>query len=241
MQEMCLGPLFIQCQGERGRNDDGSEELLEHVADQARRPVSVILLGTMPGLTSVLSLVASALKFTSHAPFINPSLASPDLVAVEKDHLVWADSRLNAVFFTTGCVSACNLITPAPGINNGAAVKKLLLFPIEGIFQDGLDYFGCKFKVTQAAGQISNGMVTYATKKEGHTVYSSSSSKFLHFPCISLSLIIFISSGIMGSPKKKGLFKKSASQSATTPGGGYPVSLSFGDNGTSRDARSPVC
>ena len=125
--------------------------------------------------------MGSALKFTSHAPFINPSLASPDLVTVEKDHLVWQDSKLNAVFFTTGCVSACNLIIPSPGNNNSAAAKKLLLFPIEGVFQVALDYFGVKFKVTHAAGQISNGVVTYSTKKEGHTVYSSSSSKFSCF------------------------------------------------------------
>ena len=88
---------------------------------------------------------------------------------------------MNAVFFTTGCVSACNLITPAPGVNNSASAKKLLLFPIEGIFQQAVDFFGHKFKVTQAAGQISNGVVTYTTKKEGQAVYSSSSSKFLHF------------------------------------------------------------
>jgi hypothetical protein len=131
-------------------------------------------------LMCLFSLVASALKFTSYSPFVNPSLASPDLVIVEKDHLVWADSRMKAVFFTTGCVSTCNLITPAPGINNSAAAKKLLLFPIEGIFQEALDFFGFKFKVTQAAGQISNGVVTYSTKKEGHTIYSSS-SKFHHF------------------------------------------------------------
>lgn len=130
-------------------------------------------------LYCLFSLVASALKFTSYAPFINPSLASPDLVAVDKDHLVWEDSRMNAVFLTTGCVSACNLITPAPGINNSAAAKKLLLFPIEGIFQDALDFFGYKFKITQAAGQIANGVVTYSTKKEGHAVYSSSSGKFI--------------------------------------------------------------
>jgi hypothetical protein len=129
----------------------------------------------------MFSLVASALTFVSHAPFINPSGASPHIVVVEKDHLVWADSRTNAVFFTTGCVSACNLITPAAGINNSAAAKKLLLFPIEGLFQDALDFFGVKFKVSQAAGQLSNGVVTYSTKKEGHTVYSSSSGKLLHF------------------------------------------------------------
>jgi hypothetical protein len=108
-------------------------------------------------------------------------LASPGLVAVEKDHLIWVDSRMNTVFFTMGCVSACNLIIPSPGINNSASVKKLLLFPIEGIFQQALDFFEHKFKVTQAAGQISNGMVTYSTKKEDHTVYSSSSSNVLHF------------------------------------------------------------
>lgn len=122
-----------------------------------------------------------ALKFVSHAPFINPSWASPEIVVVDKDHLVWADSKVNAVFLTTGCVSACNLITPAAGINNSAAAKKLLLFPIEGLFQDALDFFGVKFKVSQAAGQLSNGVVAYSTKKEGHTVYASSSGKFLHF------------------------------------------------------------
>jgi hypothetical protein len=127
------------------------------------------------------SLVATALKFVGHAPFINPSWASPDLVVVEKDHLVWADSRMNAVFLTTGCVSACNLITPAAGINNSAAAKKLLLFPIEGLFQDALDFFGVKFNVSQAAGQLSNGVVTYSTKKEGHAVYPSSSGEFFFF------------------------------------------------------------
>jgi hypothetical protein len=103
---------------------------------------------------------------------------------VEKDHLVWADSKTNAVFVTTGCVSACNLITPAAGINNSAAAKKLLLFPIEGLFQDAVDFFGVKFKVSQAAGQLSNGVITYSTKKEGHTVYASSSGKFLPIHCI---------------------------------------------------------
>ena len=125
------------------------------------------------------SLVATALKFVTYAPFINPSWASPDIVVVEKDHLVWADSRTNTVFLTTGCVSACNLIVPAAGINNSAAAKKLLLFPIEGLFQDALDFFGFKFNMSQAAGQLSNGVVTYLTKKEGHTVYPSSSGKFL--------------------------------------------------------------
>ena len=137
---------------------------------------------------------------------------------------------MNAVFFTTGCVSACNLITPAPGINNSAAVKKLLLFPIEGIFQEAVDFFGYKFKISQAAGQISNGVVTYSTKKEGHTVYSSSSSsKFSLFRRIPLSDIF---SGVMGSPKKKGLFKKPLSQPAGSSGS-FPVALSFGDDGMS--------
>ncbi len=57
----------------------------------------------------------------------------------------------------------------------------MLLFPIEGLFQDALDFFGVKFKVSQAAGQLSNGVVTYSTKKEGHTVYPSSSGKFFLF------------------------------------------------------------
>lgn len=88
---------------------------------------------------------------------------------------------MNAVFLTTGCVSACNLKTPAAGVNNSAAAKKLLLFPIEGLFQDSVDFFGVKFNVSQAAGQLSNGVVTYSTKKEGHAVYPSSSGKFLLF------------------------------------------------------------
>jgi len=125
-------------------------------------------------LTHFFSLLAAALEFKSCSPFINPSLASPDLVVVEKDHLVWEDSRPNAVFFTTGCVSACNLIIPAPGINNSAAAKKLFLFPINEVFQEALDFFGFKFKATQVAGQISNGVVTYSTKKEGQTIYTSS-------------------------------------------------------------------
>ncbi len=138
------------------------------------------------------SLVATALKFVSHAPFINPSWASPDIIVVDKDHLVWLDSRMNAVFLTTGCVSACNLITPAAGINNGAAAKKLLLFLIDHMFQDALEFFGVKFKVTQAAGQLSNGVVTYSTKKEGHAVYPSSSGKSLHFRGFHISLTVFV-------------------------------------------------
>jgi hypothetical protein len=137
---------------------------------------------------------------------------------------------MNAVFFTTGCVSACNLITPAPGINNSAAAKKLLLFPIEGLFQDALDFFGVKFNVSQAAGQLSNGVVTYSTKKEGHTVYPSSSGRFLLFNvfCRSESSL----SGV-GSPKKRGLFTKPSSRTAAPSGGGFPVALSFSDNGES--------
>src|SRR6266568_8727317 len=77
------------------------------------------------------------------------------------------------VFFTMGCVSACNLIIPAPGINNGATAKKLLLFPIDEVFQEALNFFGFKFKATQVAGQISNSIVTYSTKKEGQVIYSS--------------------------------------------------------------------
>jgi hypothetical protein len=38
--------------------------------------------------------------------------------------------------------------------------------------------------------------------------------------------------GIFGSPKKKGLFKKTASQSVAPSGGNFPVALSFGDDGT---------
>ena len=125
-------------------------------------------------LMRLSSILAAALEFKCCSPFINPSLASPDLVVVEKDHLIWDDSRANAVFFTTGCMSACNLIIPAPGINNGAAAKKLLLFPIDEVFQEALDFFGFKFKATQVAGQISNGVVTYSTKKEGQVIYSSS-------------------------------------------------------------------
>jgi len=37
----------------------------------------------------------------------------------------------------------------------------------------------------------------------------------------------------MGSPKKKGLFKKPSSQAAALSGGSFPVALSFGDNGMS--------
>ena len=183
------------------------------------------------------SLVASALKFTFHSPFINPSLASPDLVSVEKDHLVWSDSRMKAVFFTTGCVSGCNVITPAPGINNSAAAKKLLLFPIEGIFQEALSFFGFKFKVDLVAGQINNGVVTYSTKKDGQAVYSSSSSKSFYFYQISKQFFWPIGSAFLslsdgtGSPKKKGLFKKPSSQSATPSGGAFPIALAFNDNG----------
>jgi hypothetical protein len=80
----------------------------------------------------------------------------------------------------SGCVSACNLIIPAPGINNSPSAKKLLLFSLEGIFQEALDFFGFKFRVTQATGQFSNGVVTYSTKKkEGHIVYTSLSGRFL--------------------------------------------------------------
>jgi len=95
-------------------------------------------------------------------------------VVVDKDHLVWEDSRANAVFLTTGCVSACNLIIPSPGVNNSAAAKKLLLFPIDEIFQQTLDFFGSKFKATHIAGQISNSVVMYSTKKEGQVIYTSS-------------------------------------------------------------------
>jgi len=69
-------------------------------------------------------------------------------------------------------VSACNLIIPAPGINNGTAAKKLLLFPIDEIFQQALDFFGFKFKATQVAGQISNGVVIYTAKKERQAIYT---------------------------------------------------------------------
>jgi hypothetical protein len=120
---------------------------------------------------------------------------------MEKDHLVWTDSRMNAVFLTTGCVSACNLITPAAGVNNSAAAKKLLLFLIEGLFQDSVDFFGFKFNVSQAAGQLSNGVVNYSTKKEGHTVYPSSSGKSLVVNVFRRSESCL--SGVMGSPKKK--------------------------------------
>jgi len=48
-----------------------------------------------------------------------------------------------------------------------------LLFPIDEIFQQALDFFGFKFKATQVAGQISNGVVTYSTKKEGQVIYTS--------------------------------------------------------------------
>lgn len=37
----------------------------------------------------------------------------------------------------------------------------------------------------------------------------------------------------MGSPKKKGLFKKPSSHPAAPSGGGFPVALSFSDDGTS--------
>jgi hypothetical protein len=184
----------------------------------------------------VFSLVATALKFVSHAPFINPTWASPDIVVVDKDHLVWPESRMNAVFLTTGCVSACNLITPAAGINSSAAAKKLLLFPIEGIFQDALNFFGAKFKVSHAAGQLSNGVVTYSTKKEGHTVYPSSSGTFSGYPFSTSfgSLTVFFT-GAAGSPKKKGLFKKPSSRAAASSSGdNFPVALSFNDNGKSK-------
>jgi hypothetical protein len=83
------------------------------------------------------------------------------------------------VFFTTGCVSACNLIVPTTsGGTNGASVKKLLLFPIQDVFQAAIDFFGFKFKVSRVAGQINNAVVGYATKKEGQKMYSSGSSKY---------------------------------------------------------------
>lgn len=174
-------------------------------------------------------MVKSALKFTSHAPFINPSLASPDLVAVEKDHLIWPETKMKAVFFTTGCVSACNLVDPAQGHNNSPAVKKLLLFPITGIFQEALDFFGFKFKVGQAAGQIVNGMVAYSTKKEGHAVYSSSTGKLVS-SIEMLRYSIFLTA-VIGSPKKKNLFKKPTSQHTAPSGSTFPVSLAFTDDG----------
>ena len=43
-------------------------------------------------LTRLSSILAAALEFKCCSPFINPSLASPDLVVIEKDHLVWDDS-----------------------------------------------------------------------------------------------------------------------------------------------------
>src|SRR6266568_3128744 len=50
-------------------------------------------------LMRLSSILAAALEFKCCSPFINPLLASPDLVVVEKDHLIWDDSRANAVFF----------------------------------------------------------------------------------------------------------------------------------------------
>ena len=132
----------------------------------------------LPRLFRAFSLLDQALAFKSHTPFINPTLASPDLVVVNKDHLVWRDTRATAVFFTTGCVSACNLVVPTTtGGVNGAAVKKLFLFPIQDVFDAAIDFFGFKFNVMKVAGQINNAVVAYATKKEGQQVFSSSSSK----------------------------------------------------------------
>lgn len=129
-------------------------------------------------LTYNSRLLEAALRFKSVSPFLNPSLASPDQVVIERDHLIWPDSHANAVFFTTDCVSACNLIVPTTsGGANGAGVKKLLLFPIENVFQAGIDFFGFKFKANQVAGQINNTVVAYATKKEGQKMYPSGSSK----------------------------------------------------------------
>jgi len=56
--------------------------------------------------------------------------------------------------------------------NNTA--KKLLLFPIDKVFQKALDFFGFKFRATQVTGQISNGVVMYFTKKEKQTIYTLS-------------------------------------------------------------------
>ena len=51
---------------------------------------------------------------------------------------------------------------------------------------------------------------------------------------VSVSLLTESSfSGVMGSPKKKGLFKKPSSRPAAPSGGGFPVALSFSDDGMS--------
>jgi hypothetical protein len=46
-----------------------------------------------------------------------------------------------------------------------------------------------------------------------------------------ISFFFFKKKGVMGSPKKKGLFKKPSSQPAGSSGGSFPVALSFGDDG----------
>jgi hypothetical protein len=112
----------------------------------------------------------NAFNFTYVDCFINPSKASVDLVAVNKNCLVLAGHRAkNAVFLTSGLVAQCDLIVP--GVNgygtNSYRVKKIGIWPFAEEFEHLCSFMGECFKRSKLHTHIFADILSFATQKEG--------------------------------------------------------------------------
>lgn len=118
----------------------------------------------------------SAIQFSQHFPYINPSRASPDLVMREGDHIILATGEhrwQTAVFLTTGIVSQCQLVEPGwTGSSNATQVRRIALCPFTIEYQHAIAFIGNALAlgkdVDTFLGPLSDGNMVFGTRPKNN-------------------------------------------------------------------------
>ncbi|KAF8329029.1 hypothetical protein F5887DRAFT_1081410 [Amanita rubescens] len=116
--------------------------------------------------------LTAAVKFTHTLPFLNPSRASPNLVAYDAGKICFKGENSkqgrNAVFLTTGLVVESQLKNPTDSsINASHKIRQVVLLPFAGEVQRLLAYIGTVFETDEYLCLLDSGSLLLTTRREG--------------------------------------------------------------------------
>ena len=130
---------------------------------------------------SVCRLLASAVRFSTVLPFVNPARAALAAVKLEGRKFVVQGVKgnnfegVNAVFLTTGIVTECTIVNPATswaplGGPPGSPVRRVRLRPFAIEYERTVAYLGTLLdteKTKTYAGPVSSNSLSFSTRKDG--------------------------------------------------------------------------
>ena len=130
---------------------------------------------------TICRLLASAVRFSTVLPFVNPARAVLSAVRLEGRKLVVQGVKgnsfegVNAVFLTTGIITECTIVKPATswaplGGPPGSPVKRIRLRPFAIEYERTVAYLGTLLEIENAkgyAGPISSKGLGFSTRKDG--------------------------------------------------------------------------